>query len=272
MTQDVSTVSKQRAFLLCCDTARLAELTVDLLAGTLFGRHGAALVGYNFTNSIRDRGVSRNDGSPEQRLTTGPRAGGREMTEADEAVLLAGVRASPADSALRLVYADFLEERDRPREAAYLRASAAVAGLLPGPLKHDDQLPERLRARALLRPVLAGVGLTWLRALGDPGLVGEVLHAERGRRATFNTFVVVLEETEKTCLLGLLQSRRVRGGVAEGWERPVLPSDAAARRWPASPWCRARKHLSASGETAALSGGRRRFVFWGGADVPSRQG
>src|SRR4051794_11815875 len=103
----------------------------------------------------------------------------RPRATTDEARLLAGVRASPSDPALRLVYADILEESGRPCEAAYLRASAAVAGLLTaGPLRHDDRLRDRLRARALLRPLLAGVGLPWLRSVGDPGLVGEVLHAE----------------------------------------------------------------------------------------------
>lgn len=45
----------------------------------------------------------------------------------DEDALIAGIREHPLDDLRRLVYADWLDERERPHEAEYLRLVAAVA-------------------------------------------------------------------------------------------------------------------------------------------------
>lgn len=46
------------------------------------------------------------------------------MTTAEEAALLAAVAAEPGDETARLVYADWLEEHERPEEAAQQRKMA----------------------------------------------------------------------------------------------------------------------------------------------------
>lgn len=45
----------------------------------------------------------------------------------DEAAFLDALRASPTDDTTRLVFADWLDENDQPRKAAYLRLVAALA-------------------------------------------------------------------------------------------------------------------------------------------------
>ena len=45
----------------------------------------------------------------------------------DEAAFLDALRASPTDDTTRLVFADWLDENDHPRKAAYLRLVAALA-------------------------------------------------------------------------------------------------------------------------------------------------
>ncbi len=50
----------------------------------------------------------------------------------DESAFLEMLRANPADDTARLVYADWLDERDEPQKAQYLRAVADLAWLTGG--------------------------------------------------------------------------------------------------------------------------------------------
>jgi uncharacterized protein (TIGR02996 family) len=79
------------------------------------------------------------------------------MSEEDR--FLQAILASPADAAVRLVYADWLEDRADPR-AEYLRLGARITGL-PG----GDEATAAARRRMLqLRPMLPP---PWLALLGD---------------------------------------------------------------------------------------------------------
>ena len=56
----------------------------------------------------------------------------------DEAAFLDALTANPADDTLRLVYADWCDERDEPVKAQYLRAVADLARLPGGTPDHAD--------------------------------------------------------------------------------------------------------------------------------------
>jgi uncharacterized protein (TIGR02996 family) len=74
----------------------------------------------------------------------------------DEAFIQA-ILAEPDDPALRLIYADWLDERDDPR-GEFLRAEARLAALAP-----DDNARPRLAAR--LRELRARISPDWLARL-----------------------------------------------------------------------------------------------------------
>jgi uncharacterized protein (TIGR02996 family) len=56
----------------------------------------------------------------------------------EEAAFLATLKANPADDTARLVYADWLDERDQPHKAAYLRAVADLARLPGGSAEYSE--------------------------------------------------------------------------------------------------------------------------------------
>jgi uncharacterized protein (TIGR02996 family) len=56
----------------------------------------------------------------------------------DESAFLAALRANPADDTVRLVYADWLDERDEPHRAAYLRAVVDLTTLAAGSPEYAD--------------------------------------------------------------------------------------------------------------------------------------
>src|ERR1700722_17360862 len=70
------------------------------------------------------------------------------------------VQVAPGDDSLRLVYADWLEERGDPR-AEYLRVLCA----LRGPLPPQGRKPA-LRAR--LKELRTGLDPSWIAAMGHP--------------------------------------------------------------------------------------------------------
>jgi uncharacterized protein (TIGR02996 family) len=79
----------------------------------------------------------------------------------DEAAFLQAILAEPGDTALRLIYADWLEERgdnESCRRAEYLRVECELDGLPP-----RDRRRRRLRDR--LRQLRDDVGDDWWRAL-----------------------------------------------------------------------------------------------------------
>jgi uncharacterized protein (TIGR02996 family) len=78
----------------------------------------------------------------------------------DDAAFLQGVVAAPEDNALRLVYADWLEEQGDPR-AEYLRCQCARAGIRP----QDPHLAVLLRREAELRRQYPDLIVPWQRRL-----------------------------------------------------------------------------------------------------------
>src|SRR5581483_435226 len=95
--------------------------------------------------------------------------------------LLTAISANPTDDTVRLAYADFLEERDDPERAEFIRTQVELARL---PAWDKRAKPLRLRERLLLvrhgerwrdeLPQIAGV--TWGRF--ERGFVGEVTVAD----------------------------------------------------------------------------------------------
>ena len=82
----------------------------------------------------------------------------------DEAALLAAIRAAPTDDLPRLVYADWLDERDRAG-GVFLRAECEFAALAP-----DD--PRRAELQARLREAGVGVDPGWLAVVSRVAVEG----------------------------------------------------------------------------------------------------
>jgi uncharacterized protein (TIGR02996 family) len=78
---------------------------------------------------------------------------GEEPWAPDEEAFLAGIRRRPADNAIRLVYADWLEERGEEHHAEYLRVLCRWIAADPAA---DQELIERERE------LRAGLGRGWL--------------------------------------------------------------------------------------------------------------
>jgi uncharacterized protein (TIGR02996 family) len=77
--------------------------------------------------------------------------------------------ASRADGVTRLIYADWLDDNDRRLEASFLRFLPALLRPL------TDDFEDMLAIRKALRFMRHCLPPTWLEAVGDPGLIGEVL-------------------------------------------------------------------------------------------------
>ncbi len=75
----------------------------------------------------------------------------------DEDAFLAAIRAAPNDDLPRLVYADWLDERDRVG-GAFLRTECELAALSPADPRQDE-------VRAILRQAGLGVDPGWLAAV-----------------------------------------------------------------------------------------------------------
>src|SRR5262245_34100031 len=98
-------------------------------------------------------------GSVNPRRSVRLRAPASEV-QMDDAGFLQAVLDSPEDDALRLVYADWLEERGDPR-GEYLRCQCARAGLRPA----DRKRAALLKREAELRRQHPDVILPWQRRL-----------------------------------------------------------------------------------------------------------
>jgi uncharacterized protein (TIGR02996 family) len=75
----------------------------------------------------------------------------------DEAAFLAAIRTAPTDNLLRLVYADWLDEHDRP-EGDYLRVECELADL-------DSADPRQDEVQARLRTARVGLDPGWLASI-----------------------------------------------------------------------------------------------------------
>jgi uncharacterized protein (TIGR02996 family) len=77
----------------------------------------------------------------------------------DEDAFLAALKANPADDTARLVYADWLDERDQPQKAAYLRAVVDLTRLRGG-------TPEYTAAADRLYAACVDTAADWRAAAG----------------------------------------------------------------------------------------------------------
>jgi uncharacterized protein (TIGR02996 family) len=82
----------------------------------------------------------------------------------DENAFLAAIQAAPTDDLLRLVYADWLDERDRDG-GPFLRTECELAALAPADPRQDE-------VRARLRDAGRGVDLVWLAAVSRAPVEG----------------------------------------------------------------------------------------------------
>ena len=151
---------------------------------------------------------------------------GRIRLPADEEAFLTAIRKNPGDTSLQLVYADWLQERGQGDPASFLRLRASLPFLLKDgdteAQRHD--LNRNLKSRAKLREMRKGLDRTWLTALGDLGLVGEVVVTTLLATACTVTFGIIIKETPKTVAVAKLRSRLVSGDSQDGLVRPRLPS------------------------------------------------
>ena len=148
----------------------------------------------------------------------------------EEEALLRAVRGNPGDVTARLVFADWLEERGRPVPAQFLRLWASLPTVLTdGDTDADrEELARQLVVRTTLREMRGDLEPAWLPAVGDPGLVGEVVVTELLATACSVKFGIIVKETLKTVTVARLPSRLARGHSQDGWVRPVLPCE---ERW-----------------------------------------
>jgi hypothetical protein len=111
-----------------------------------------------------------------------------------------------------------LQERDRGDPASFLRLRASSPFLLKdGDTEAQRQdLNRQLKSRAKLREMRKGLDRTWLTALGDLGLVGEVVVTTLLATACTVTFGIIIKETPKTVTVAELRSRLVSGDSQDG--------------------------------------------------------
>jgi hypothetical protein len=142
---------------------------------------------------------------------------------------------------------------------------------LPSLLKDGDidterrELTHHLEGRAKLRSLREGLDRAWLSALGDPGLVGEVVVTELLATACTVTFRVIIKETPRTVTVAKLRCRLVRGHPQDGLVRPVLPDEEELARLVAEGCGTAARKQPGGGE---FTNERQfhRWRFWEGKD------
>jgi uncharacterized protein (TIGR02996 family) len=176
------------------------------------------------------------------------------------------VAKNPRDAAVRLVYADWLEEHGEPDGAKYLRVSAEFIRLWQGDPNENPLRYVELRARMRrLRPALDP---DWLKAIRDPGLVGDILHAAWGSGVRFNGFYVVIKETAKKVWLVSLSTRRsaVNRNGKSGTERPVLPTATKMAILLKRKKILAQKRLDEGSGEPYCFGTEQLFRYWDGKD------
>jgi uncharacterized protein (TIGR02996 family) len=142
----------------------------------------------------------------------------------EELALLAAIHTNPREDSVRLVYADWLDEHDRPEQAAFLRlAATAPPVLVDGDSEAErEELARCLALRQQLRVLRPDLDRAWLKAVGDKGRAGEVVVDNK-----FNVprFGVIIKETASTVIVTRIGRRQVppRNGPY-GPERPLLPT------------------------------------------------
>jgi uncharacterized protein (TIGR02996 family) len=77
----------------------------------------------------------------------------------EETAFLRGIEGAPDDAALRLAYADWLDERGEAQRAECIRVEAAMAALPAYSDRYQELKPRRTELRAALEP-------EWLRQMG----------------------------------------------------------------------------------------------------------
>jgi uncharacterized protein (TIGR02996 family) len=121
-----------------------------LVRGTFGGRQPRP---HDVEGAVLQAASPRTGGEP--RSNCGPKR--RTVAMIQEEAFIQHIQAHPDDAGLRLIYADWLEERNDPR-AAFLRAEAELAAL---PKKNK----RRVALRARLREMAREIDPDWLAAI-----------------------------------------------------------------------------------------------------------
>jgi uncharacterized protein (TIGR02996 family) len=178
---------------------------------------------------------------------------------------------NPDDDATRLVYADWLEELGEAHRAEFLRLSWAGALLQDDGTPGHEALKRQLAARKRRRTLRETIDGGWLKALGDPGLVGEIVYGGVYYVGERSVFAVIIRETPKTVLLaGLRTTPPFQTKHGPCW-RPVLPDRQELDLLLQSEGCRVRKKSMGQPPELQFWGqwnGQREqlFSFWSGFD------
>lgn len=203
----------------------------------------------------------------------------------DEQAFLRSVQANPSDDLLRLVFADWLEERGDPR-GTFLRLEVALHEA--GRSDHADELRERLhQARC-------GLDARWLALVDRPQPGWRIVRKGKERKAYGRAIPAFIHNGEffytpvEACGNGSIECwaeefdvQLFRGRLASGWVVPRAEvgetldifnlgyARVAAAEWDRTPADLERAVLEAIREANPTMGG---LLDWEGTDVEIRNG
>jgi uncharacterized protein (TIGR02996 family) len=145
--------------------------------------------------------------------------------DAEERALLDAVIAHPDEDAVRLVYADWLQEHDRPERAEYIRLSIRLANLRYGEENFDSEVVRLLARR---RPLVERYYKTWQRDFGS--------RFPANRDVSFIFQRGFVEEVRCSVKYYLDNAERISRDAPIRWFWPNALAPISARRLTASPW------------------------------------
>jgi uncharacterized protein (TIGR02996 family) len=177
---------------------------------------------------------------------------------------LTAIRDAPDEDAPRLAYADWLVGRQDEARAEFLRLLVG----LRRPATSQEGLLKRIPIRARMRELRGVIDVEWSAAVGDPGLIGEILVSQSTLTGRDVHFWVVTRLTPKTVFIRGIESVVVGGRFGPGgdWQvMPVVPTDEEIRRIP-EPGLEFRTKMFASPDGGVhFYGGRTYNKFWNGS-------
>lgn len=162
-----------------------------------------------------------------------------------------------------LDYASWLASRDDGARSEFVRLLVE----LRRPAMCQEELLRRITIRARMRTLRIGMAGDWLSAVGDPGLVGEILVSASTLTGRDADFWIVSRVTTKLAMLRGIESIVVDGRMRPGgdWKvMPVVPSDEEIRQTPGRGREFRTKMAICPGGGVSFCGGGVSSVFWDG--------
>jgi uncharacterized protein (TIGR02996 family) len=198
----------------------------------------------------------------------------------EENAFLAAIKARPDDDLPRLVYADWLDERDDPR-GLIVRTETAMNTAVTVAGGNVGWLRERGRRKWAYRGWRRRYPRAWVEAIGRWGAEGEVVHHHFFWSGSFHHFAVVVRETARTVLLVELAAievevsacgryRTKRPAHPDEWVFPVAGPGTPTWQWPGVR--KAVKRDQGPASQPLFLSREERFFFWDGADKTNEMG